>query len=78
MASILKLKNIQGTTIENIWKMFFFSKKSFFFKKKVFTKTAYFRKTQKGPVRLNKYFLQTENFKKLKEISKIFEKLSVA
>ena len=39
----------------------------FFEKKYLVKKVAYCRKTQKRPFRLNKRFLQTENFKKIQE-----------
>ena len=52
-APYLRLKNIQRTTIGNIWKKYFFQKKflKFFFRKKVFfLKVAQCRKTQKEAI----------------------------
>ena len=65
-APYLRLKNIQGTTIGNIWKIFF-SKIFFeiFFSKKVFFKSHNAEKLKKRPIRLIQRFLQTENFKKM-------------
>ena len=50
-APYLKLKNIQGTTIETLGK--FFIKKVFFFKKVFFKKVAQCRKTQKEAIQAN-------------------------
>ena len=58
-APYLRLKNIQGTTIGNIWKNFF-SKKKYLVKKSHNAK-----KPKKRSFRLIKRFLQTENFKKM-------------
>ena len=65
-ASYLRLKNIQGTTIGNIWK---------FFSKKVSGKESHIaEKPKKRPFRLNKrFFLQTENFKNFKGV--LFDKI---
>ena len=79
-APYLRLKNIQGTTIGNIWKKYFFKKIIFqFFSKKVFFKSHNAEKLRKRPFRLIQRFLQTENFKKMQGgypliNSKVFEK----
>ena len=53
-APYLWLKNIQRTTIGNIWKNYFFQKKFFekffFSKKSIFLKVAQCRKTQKEAI----------------------------
>ena len=65
-APYLRLKNIQGTTIGKIWKIFF-SKNFFliFFRKKVLFRSHNVEKLKKRPFRLIQRFLQTENFKKI-------------
>ena len=68
----LRLKNIQGTTIGNIWKKIFFQKTL------LVKKSHSAEKLKKRSFRLIKRFLQTENFKKMQggTNSKIFEKTS--
>ena len=61
-APYLRLKNIQGTTIENIWKTIFFQKKN------LVKKSHIAENPKKRPFRLNKRFSQTENFKKFKGV----------
>ena len=67
-ASYLRLKNFQGTTIGNIWRIIFFSKKV------LGKKTLHnAEKPKKKSFRLFKRFLQTENFKKFKGV--LFDKI---
>ena len=58
-APYLRLKNIQGTTIGNIWKKIFFQKKY------LVKKSHNAEKPKKRSFRLIQRFLQTENFKKM-------------
>ena len=62
-ASYLRLKNIQGTTIGNIWKVF--SKKS-----RILPKNP-----KRDPLSSINVFLQTENFKKFKGVP--FDKIQI-
>ena len=59
-APYLRLKNIQGTTIGNIWKEIIFFPKKYLVKK-----SHNAEKPKKKSFRLIKRFLQTENFKKM-------------
>ena len=62
-APYLRLKNIQGTTIGNIWK------KIIFFQKKYLVKKSHnAEKPKKRSFRLIQRFLQTENFKKMQRV----------
>ena len=62
-ASYLRLKNIQGTTIGNIWKNVFFQKKVFGKKSRILPKNP-----KRDPLGSIKVFLQTEKFKKIKGV----------
>ena len=80
-APYLRLKNIQGTTIGNIWKNYFFQKKIeiFFFEKKnyFFRKSHNAEKLKKRPFRLIKRFYKPKTSKKMQLIdSENFRKKS--
>ena len=68
-APYLRLKNIQRTTIGNIWKNYFFQKnfwKLFFEKKYFFRKSYNAEKLKKRPFRLIKRFYKPKTSKKCK------------
>ena len=79
-APYLRLKNIQGTTIGNIWKNYFFQKKIeiFFFEKKYFFRKSHnSEKLKKRPFRLIKRFYKPKTSKKMQLIdSENFRKKS--
>ena len=60
-APYLRLKNIQGTTIGNIWKKIYI----FFQRNYLLKKSHNAEKPKKRSFRLIQRFLQTENFKKM-------------
>ena len=65
-APYLRLKNIQRTTIGNIWKNYFFFKNFFFEKKYFFSKSHNAEKLKKRPFRLIKRFYKPKTSKKCK------------
>ena len=68
-APYLRLKNIQRTTIGNIWKNYFFRKKilEIFFSRKVFFRKSHnAEKLKKRPFRLIKRFYKPKTSKKCK------------
>ena len=70
-APYLWLKNIQGTTIGNIWKNYFFQKKFeiFFSKKSIFFRKSHnAEKLKKRPFRLIKRFYKPKTSKKMQLI----------
>ena len=66
-APYLKLKNIQRTTIGNIWKNYFFQKKIELFSEKVFFRKSHnAEKLKKRPFRLIKRFYKPKTSKNAK------------